>query len=167
MKTFIALISLLTFNAYAAKSVGLVTFGSIGPSLESLPKASSMKDARELFNSLQTAQAGNSKIVDARDGSFKCLDLSNGRKKAYSCEVFADIAKTKLVAAASSGLATQVSFSGDLARQIYDSMLTLTATARVGATTKTAGNVSCVKGVNATRSVRCTFSGVRYYQMNE
>lgn len=167
MKKLIALVTLLTFNAHAAMTVGLITFGSIGPSMETLPKASSTKDAAEIFQSIQTTQAGNAKIIDARDGSLKCLDLSTGRKKAFSCAVFADMTKTKLVAAATGGPATQVSFSGDLARQIYASMLTITATARVGATTKQAGNLRCVKGVNPTRSVICTFSGVRFSQMTE
>ncbi len=167
MKTFIALLSLITLNANASISMGLVKFGSIGPSLESLPKPSSIKEAKELFDTIQKAQIGTIKIVDSRDGIMKCGNFSTPLKAAFACEMLVKMDSAKLVVAQANAGATNVTFSGDIARQIYDSILTQTTTVRTGATTKRAGNLSCVKGTNATRSVTCTFSGVRFHEMNE
>lgn len=167
MKTFIALLSLITLNANASISMGLVKFGSIGPSLESLPKPSSIKEAKELFDTIQRAQIGTIKIVDSRDGIMKCGNFSTPLKAAFACEMLIKMDTAKVVVAQANAGSTNVTFSGDMARQLYDSMLTLTSTVRIGATTKKAGNLSCVKGVNLNRTVSCTFKGVRFYEMNE
>lgn len=167
MKTFIALLSLITLNANASISMGLVKFGSIGPSLDSLPKPSSIKEAKELFDTIQRAQIGTIKIVDSRDGIMKCGNFSTPLKAAFACEMLIKMDTAKVVVAQANAGSTNVTFSGDMARQLYDSMLTLTSTVRIGATTKKAGNLSCVKGVNLNRTVSCTFKGVRFYEMNE
>jgi hypothetical protein len=96
---------------------------------------------------------------------MKCGNFSTPLKAAFACEMLIKMDAAKVVVTASNGASTNVTFSGDMARQVYASILTHSTTAGVGATTKRAGNLSCVKAVNPTRSVTCTFSGVRYHQI--
>lgn len=167
MKTILILASLFSIHANAALNMGLVKFGSIGPELESLPKNSSIKEARKLFNVIQGPQIGTIKIVNSRDAILKCANYSTPLITAFACEMMIKIDEAKVVVAQANAGSTNVTFSGDMARELFDSMLTHSTTVRVGATTKRAGNLSCVKGANRSRSVSCSFSGVRFHVMNE
>ena len=166
MKTFTILVALFSLHAQASLTMGLVKFGSIGPELESLPKTSSMKEARELFQVIQEPQIGTIKIVNSRDAIMKCGNYSTPLKAAFACEMMIKMDEAKVVVAQANAGSTNVTFSGDMARELFDSILTLSTSVRIGATIKRAGNLSCVKGANRTRSVSCTFSGVKFIEMN-
>lgn len=165
MKLF-ALAFLISLNSFAVTEVMYAKFGAADRDLNSMPYVNASKDAEKLMKAMAAPQAGNQKIIEATDGSLECTDLSTGTKKAFACELTLDVARNQAQMIVIGRAARQVTFSGKIAQEIYDSMA-VTVTRTVGMTFKKVGNITCGIGSGIPRKMRCTLSNTLAWTMKE
>lgn len=161
MKSLLLIAALLSASQVMARTTILnADFGALGEEGKSVPTRSSNKQAREIFNVLAVAEASGEKEVVAKEGRFTCTRQAQHNK--FSCNLFVNPNALEGRITEFDGKKS-VSFKGQLAKELWSSMVTITTQPRMGAIVKQAGNLTCSMSARPGMGVMnvCTLSNVR------
>ena len=143
---------ILGFVALSAHAEVVITggFGKDGATGSSMPTKNSIKEAGAVYKALALkADARDKKVIELADGSS-----IESEQDGFQITLRAS-QNGKLTRKA--GLAADVTFSGKLATKLHAALPIEPGTSgRVGASTKAAANVSCVKAVRPGVEATCT-----------
>ena len=142
----------LSFVALSAHAEVVITggFGKDGATGTSMPTAKSIKEAATVYKALAIkADARDKKVIELADGSSIESEVDGFQISLRASQ------NGKLTRKA--GLNADVTFSGKLATKLHAALPIEPGTAgRVGASTKSAANISCLKAVRPGVEATCT-----------
>lgn len=167
---------LFSINGYATspkKTIVVVLggMGSDGATLNPTPTEHSTKDAMAVYHALQIAPDHNgSKTVgldfDGDTIGLKCKEPSTGlHTQTAGCEYMTLVKEVAPKNGASIETNGRVEFLPGLSEMIFESLKTADRS-RVGAITKTAGNLSCTHAVRPGAKPTCTIEDVTVNKMS-
>ena len=164
---FLAMI--MVFTALTAHAEVIITggFGTDGATGESIPVARSVKDASAIYKALNDkADSRDKKIIALSDeSSFECEKPFSGISRLNAgCQITLR-ASQKGVLVRGAGLSAKLTFTGKLATKIH-AALPADTSGRVGASSKKAANLSCVKAVRPGVEAVCTLTDTNAIAMD-
>ena len=162
MKTLIvALVLLGSFSAFA-ESVIVGGFGTDGASGQPIPTSHSALDAKAVHEALHIPEGlKGDKVIVMNEAELKCEKPKMGMTRlSANCQI---TVRTRPTGAQISG--TSLVVHEKFAEKIFKALDTASAV-RMGATTRTAGNIQCTQVIGMRTSYTCKFVDVIAREFN-